>query len=45
MIEADGYRNVKSLAKAPDGSWRGLAMRGTVEVAVSVDDNGRVSTQ
>ena len=45
MIEADGYKNVRSVAKAPDGSWRGFAMRGTVEVAISVDGSGNVSTQ
>jgi len=41
-IEADGYKNVRSLVRASDGAWRGLAMRGTVEIAVSVDANGRV---
>jgi hypothetical protein len=45
MIEADGYKNARAVAKAPDGSWRGFAMRGAVEVAVSVDDHGNVSTQ
>ncbi len=42
MVEADGYKNVKSLVQAPDGAWRGLAMRGAVEMAISVDANGRV---
>jgi len=42
MIEADGYKRVRSLVQAPDGAWRGLAMRGTVEIAISVDANGRV---
>lgn len=42
MIEADGYKNVRSLVQTPDGAWRGLAMRGAVEIAVSVDANGRV---
>jgi hypothetical protein len=42
MIEADGYKNVRSLARGPDGSWRGLAMRGAVEIAVILDANGRV---
>jgi hypothetical protein len=45
MIEADGYKNVRSLVKMPDGVWRGLAMRGAVEVAISVDASGSVSTQ
>jgi len=42
MIEADGYKNVRSLVQAPDGAWRGLAMRGNVEIAISVDANGSV---
>lgn len=42
MIEADGYKNVSSLVQGPDGSWRGLAMRGAVEVAISLEANGRV---
>jgi hypothetical protein len=45
MIEADGYKRVRAVEKAPDGRWRGLALRGAEEVAVSVDDNGNVSTQ
>jgi hypothetical protein len=42
MIEADGYKNVSSLVQGPDGSWHGLAMRGAVEVAISLDADGRV---
>ena len=42
-IELDGYRNVRGLARAPDGSWHGRAMRGATEIAVSVDPNGNVS--
>jgi hypothetical protein len=42
MIEADGYKNVRSLVQAPDGAWRGLAMRGAAEIAISVDAKGRV---
>jgi hypothetical protein len=45
LIEADGYKRVRAVKKAPDGRWRGLALRGAEEVAVSVDDNGNVSTQ
>jgi hypothetical protein len=44
IVEADGYKNVKSLAKTPDGVWRGLTLRGAVEVAISVDATGSVST-
>jgi hypothetical protein len=42
-IEADGYKRVTGLAKGPDGKWRGRALRGTTEVAVSVDTTGSVS--
>jgi hypothetical protein len=42
MIEADGYKNVRSLVQAPGGVWRGLAMRGSVEIAISVAANGSV---
>jgi hypothetical protein len=42
-IEMDGYRNVRALVRAPDGSWHGRAMRGGTEIAVSVDPNGNVS--
>jgi hypothetical protein len=42
MIEADGYKNVRSLVQGPDGSWRGLALRGAVEIAIGVDATGQV---
>lgn len=45
MIEADGYKNVKGLARTPDGAWRALATRGVTEVAVMVDARGSVSAQ
>ena len=42
-IQMDGYRNVRGLVRAPDGSWHGRAMRGGTEIAVSVDSTGNVS--
>jgi hypothetical protein len=45
VIEADGYKNVRFLVKAPDGTWRGLAMRGAVEIAISIDASGSVSAE
>jgi hypothetical protein len=42
-IQMDGYRNVRALVRAPDGSWHGRAMRGGTEIAVSVDSTGNVS--
>jgi len=44
-IEFDGYRNVRDLVKAPDGTWRGRAMRGRTEIAVRVDASGNVSAE
>jgi hypothetical protein len=42
-IEMDGYRKVANLVKAPDGSWRGRALRGSTEIAVRVDATGSVA--
>ena len=42
-IELDGYKNVRGLAKGPDGVWRGRAMRGRTEIAIRVDASGSVS--
>jgi hypothetical protein len=42
-IERDGYKGVKGLAKGDDGVWRGRALRGSTEVAISVDPSGNVS--
>ncbi len=44
-IEADGYSNVQGLTRGPDGKWRGQATRGNARVGVTVDANGRVSTE
>jgi hypothetical protein len=45
MIAGDGYKSVSALAKGQDGKWRGRAMRGVMEVAVSVDKSGNVSSE
>ena len=44
-IEADGYKDVQGLAMGADGRWHGRAMRGSTEVAVTVDDRGNVAAQ
>jgi hypothetical protein len=44
-IQADGYKGVRGLKKGPDGKWWGLALRGNVEIAVTVDDSGNVASQ
>jgi hypothetical protein len=42
-IEADGYKGVRILQRAADGGWRAQALRGTIEVGLSVDLRGSVS--
>lgn len=44
-IELDGYKGVKGLTQGDDGVWRGRALRGLTEVAISVDASGNVSAQ
>ena len=44
-IERDGYKDVRGLAKGSDGLWHGQAMRGNIQVQVTVDRSGRVSAQ
>jgi hypothetical protein len=44
-IEQDGYKGVKGLAKGDDGVWRGRALRGSTEIAISVDPGGNVSAE
>lgn len=44
-IEADGYKRVRIVDKAANGTWRAKAYRGTTEVEVVVDGAGRVLTE
>lgn len=44
-IEADGYKAVKNIVAGPDGTWRARALRGRTEVVLTVDRDGRVSTE
>jgi hypothetical protein len=44
-VETDGYKAVRVLGREADGRWRALALRGSTEVAVLVDDKGNVSSQ
>jgi hypothetical protein len=44
-IEADGYKRVRVLGKAADGSWRAKAHRGSTEVQLTVDGAGRVTLE
>lgn len=43
LIEADGYKGVRLLSRGPTGVWKARALRGKVEVLVSVDSAGSVS--
>ena len=45
LIEADGYRGVSGLTRDAGGVWRGRALRGSTEIGVAVDANGRVSAE
>jgi len=44
-IEADGYKSVRIVEKAANGTWRAKAYRGATEVVVVVDEAGRVLTR
>jgi hypothetical protein len=44
-LEADGYKSVSWLRLNADGKWTGSAMRGNQQTAVSVDADGKVSSQ
>ncbi len=44
-IEADGYKGVKVLRKAENGLWHATALRGATLVPLTVDAEGRVSTE
>jgi hypothetical protein len=43
-IEGAGFTGVKDLKRNADGTWTGRAVKGGVEVAVSVDGAGHVVT-
>jgi hypothetical protein len=42
-ILADGYRSVRVLTRLGDGRWTARALRGSTEIAVTVDAEARVS--
>lgn len=43
-IEKEGFTNVTGLTKGAKGVWRGQAMRGGKQVAVSLDFQGNVTS-
>lgn len=45
VIEADGYKGVRALARGSDGVWKASALRGQTEVLLSVGPTGRVSAR
>jgi hypothetical protein len=42
-MEADGYKGVRALSEGPDGVWTASALRGQIEVRLSVNSTGNVS--
>jgi len=42
-IERDGYKGVHALSRGANGLWQARALRGTTEVAVTVDQARKVS--
>lgn len=44
-LEGAGYSNVKGLTRTPAGIWSGRAVKGGVEIAVSIDASGNVAEQ
>ncbi len=44
-FEQAGFHDVKGLSRTPDGVWSGRAVRGGVEMAVSMDPAGNIATQ
>lgn len=44
-IELDGYKKVRALVKGSDGNWHARALRGSTEIAVTVDASGNVSAE
>ena len=42
-IEADGYKAVSALTLGSDGVWKASALRGQIEVLLTVGPTGSVS--
>ena len=44
-FEQRGFHDVKGLSRSPDGVWSGRAVKGGVEMAVSMDAAGNIAVQ
>jgi hypothetical protein len=44
-FEQAGFHDVKGLSRSPDGVWSGRAVKGGVEMAVSMDAAGNIAVQ
>lgn len=44
-FEQAGFHDVKGLSRTPDGVWSGRAVKGGVEMAVSMDPAGNIAIQ
>ncbi|HTR82863.1 MAG TPA: hypothetical protein VMI56_00195 [Reyranella sp.] len=42
-ITTDGYKSIRSITRAADGSWTARVLRGNTEIGVTVSADGRVS--
>src|SRR5580765_5055913 len=42
-FEQQGFHDVKGLSRTPDGVWSGRAVKGGVEMAVSMDAAGNIA--
>ena len=43
-IEQAGFHDVKGLSRSPDGVWSGRAVKGGLEMAVSLEPDGNIVT-
>jgi hypothetical protein len=45
QLQSAGFSDVKGLSRTPGGIWTGRAVKNGVEVAVSIDPAGNITTQ
>jgi len=45
QLKQAGFTDVKGLSRTPDGVWSGRAVKSGIEVAVSIDAAGKITTQ
>lgn len=45
ILQPQGYKNIRDLQRAPDGSWTGKATHNGVPTTVTVTPDGRTTTR